>query len=149
MSSRSAGARVPLGSVGLRLPLYRPPSEEIRSVVTPPYPAWLRDLYGSVEVSDPGTDMEAAEISVAAALSAVSSALHHRLEQLAWLTAGLEEAGWTVSFDGESVLATTVATPEGARARLDELGLAAAVTLLCEPAEGGWPRILHHGETGL
>ncbi|MFN2451654.1 MAG: hypothetical protein ABR541_04805 [Candidatus Dormibacteria bacterium] len=131
------------------MPLYRPPSEEIRSVVTPPYPPWLRDLYGSAEVSDRGTDMDSAEISVAAALSAVSSALHHRLELLAWLSAGLEEAGWTVTFDGESVLATVVATPEGARERLDELGLAAAVTMLCEPAGGGWPRILHHGESGL
>lgn len=149
MSRRHTNARVPLGSVGMRIQLYRLPSEEIRGVVTPPFPLWLRDLYGAEEVGDPDTDMDAEEISISAALSAVSSSLHHRLEIVAWLTGALEDSGWTVVLDGESVLATVVATPEGALQRLDSAGLAAAMTLLCEPGDDGWPRILHHGESGL
>jgi len=132
----------------MRIQLFRLPSEEIRSVVTPPFPRWLRDLYGSAEVSDPGTDVDAEEVSIAAALSAVNSSLHHRLQLVAWLTSALEESGWTVALDGESLLATTVATAQGARERLEAEGLAAAMTLLCEPGADGWPRILHHGESG-
>lgn len=149
MSASHITLRVPLGSVGLRIKMYGPPWDEIRSVVTPPFAPWLRDLYGSSAVSDPGTDLDSEEVSVAAALSAVSSALHHRLELLSWLTGALEEEGWTLTFDGDSVLATVVATPEGARETLDAAGLAAAVTLLCEPGDDGWPRILRHGESGL
>jgi hypothetical protein len=140
------GADLPRGAVMLRLHLFHPPGEEIADALHPPWPQWMRRLYG-LERLGSDTDPEEGEVSLSAAVAAVATRIKHRLDLVSWCVAALEEIGWEVAMDGDDVIATKVTLPELAREELEEHGIYGPVTKVCDIDEHGLPRIVERWET--
>src|SRR3981081_4515977 len=99
--TESAG-RIPIGSVALRMPIFQAAHDELRSAIEPPWPRWMRDLYGLAQTTAHAIDVDSDETSVPAALGALGSRLRHRLELLASVAGGLQKQGWTLHIDGDT-----------------------------------------------
>lgn len=127
------------GHVAVRLHLFQPAGEELRDVVTPPWPQWIQRLYKLEESEDPGVDVAAAAITPSAAVSALSEHLRNRLVLVSWTLGVLQELGWEISQDGDTLIASFETTPEVARASLERAGVAGAMCRLCDIDEDGWP----------
>jgi hypothetical protein len=137
---------LPSGKVGIRLVLFASPLEELRNAMHPPWPRWMKRLYELEEASDPEVDASQGETSVAAAISALSNHLKHRLDTLAFVAKGLAELGFEFEGDGDdAVLATADMTPAAARTLLDAAGVAGAMCNVCDLDDSGWPRIFWGG----
>ena len=133
--------RIPVGAVGLRIPLFHAAGEELRSAVHPPWPEWMRDLYGLEEKQDDRIDVDADITTVPAALGALASRLRQRLELLSSLAAGLERAGWDLHIDGDALIATRSAKPQHALEMLEAEGLSGPLCAVADMDDAGWPRL--------
>lgn len=134
------------GHVALRLHLFRSASEELRAVVEPPWPQWMRRLYELEGVEDPGIDVDAAVITPSAAVSALGERLRNRLGLVSWTAGVLQELGWEITQDGDSLMASCKSTPDEARASLERAGVAGAMCRICDIDENGWPLLAWSGE---
>jgi hypothetical protein len=133
--------RIPLGAVALRIPIFRSAHEELRTAIEPPWPQWMRDLYQLEEAEDEAIDVDAEDTSVAAALGALSSRLHQRLELIASLAGGLQRQGWALDIDGDSLVASRVSNPRHALEMLEEDGLAGPLCAVADIDDSGWPKL--------
>ncbi|MHB8490431.1 MAG: hypothetical protein ACYDCS_14165 [Candidatus Dormibacteria bacterium] len=131
----------PSGHVALRIHLFDRAGDELRSVIAPPWPRWVERLYELEEIEDPGIDLETLAVTASAALSALSERLHHRLVLLTWTLGVLEELGWEITQDGDSLIATFASTADAARAALENAGVAGALCRVCDIDDSGWPRL--------
>lgn len=141
MRREEQARRPPRGSVSVRLNLFAAPRDEMRSVLTPPWPGWMAALYELESVSEPDLDPEREEITLSAALTAVKDRLSHRLTLLAWVVSELEVRGWTVQMAGDAIIASRVMSRSLAREVLDGAGVAGALTAVAELDADGWPRL--------
>ncbi len=127
------------GNVAVRLRLFEAAGEELRDVLTPPWPQWVDRLYKLEEHQDPGIDVDAAAITPSAAVSALSERLRNRLVLVSWTLGVLQELGWEIAQDGDSLIASCETTPDAARASLESAGVAGAMCRVCDIDEDGWP----------
>ena len=133
--------RIPVGAVALRMPIFESAHDELRSALEPPWPQWMRDLYGLEEKQDADVDAGEQVTTIPAALGALATRIRHRLELLASLAGGLEKEGWSLHVDGNALVATRRVA---AQVALDELETAALSGPLCAVADmddTGWPRL--------
>lgn len=133
--------RIPVGAVALRIPIFGSANQELRSAVEPPWPRWMRDLYGLEEGQDEGIDVDAATTTIPAALGALSSRLRQRLELISSVSGGLQAQGWTLGIDGDTLVATRVVNPRHALEMLERDGLAGALCAVADIDDTGWPRL--------
>jgi hypothetical protein len=138
--------QLPIGAVAVRMHLYSSPSAEIERALTPPWPRWMRRLY-ELERFAGAADPDAGEVAMSAAIGAVGTRLHHRIELVSWCVAALEEIGWEVTMDGDEVLASKVTLPELARQELEEHGISGPMSKVCDLDQRGLPRIIERWET--
>jgi hypothetical protein len=133
--------RIAIGAVAMRIPIFASAHAELRSAIEPPWPQWMRDLYGLEEKQDAGIDADAAETTLPAALGALSSRLRQRLELIASVAGGLQRQGWTLDIDGDVLVASRVANPRHALEMLEDAGLAGPLCAVADLDESGWPRL--------
>jgi hypothetical protein len=88
---------------------------------------------------DPDMDVDAAAITPSAAVSALSERLRNRLVLVSWTLGVLEELGWDISQNGDSLIASCETTPDAARASLEHAGVAGAMCRVCDIDDEGWP----------
>lgn len=138
--------RAPFGSISLRMRLFDTPEEELRACMHPPWPRWMRRLYGLESKERPAVDPEEGEVTASAALSALKARLAHRLELLSWICGALEDQGWQIQLQDDHLVATRTAVPEHAREQLDAAGIAGPLLAVCELDERGWPRLYESWE---
>jgi hypothetical protein len=137
--SRKGEITPPPGYVALRLHLFRPAGEELRDVLTPPWPQWVKRLYELEQRQDPDMDVDAGAITPSAAVSAMSERLNNRLGLVSWTLGVLQELGWDISQDGDSLIASCETTPDAARASLERAGVAGSMCRVCDIDADGWP----------
>jgi hypothetical protein len=133
--------RIPVGSVALRMPIFQAARDELRTAIEPPWPRWMRDLYGLAQTTDQAIDVDSHETSVPAALGALGSRLRHRLELLASVAGGLQKQGWTLRIDGDTLVASRVSNPRHALEMLEAAGLAGPLCAVSDLDDSGWPRL--------
>ena len=133
--------RVAPGKVALRVPLFQSAHDELRTAIEPPWPQWMRDLYGVEEKLDPGIDASAGETTVPAALGALGERLRLRLELISSIAGGLQRQGWSLRIDGDALVASRVANPQHALEMLEEAGLAGPLCAVADMDDAGWPRL--------
>jgi hypothetical protein len=133
--------RIPVGAVAMRIPIFASAHEELRATIEPPWPQWMRDLYGLEEKQDEGIDADAEETTVPAALGALSSKLRQRLELIASVAGGLTRQGWSLDIDGDSLVASRIVNPRHALEMLEMDGLAGPLCAVADLDESGWPRL--------
>lgn len=136
------------GHVALRLHLFQPAGEELRAAVEPPWPQWMQRLYELEQAPDPGIDVDAGVITPSAAVSALGERLRNRLVLVSWTAGVLQELGWEITQDGDSLIASCKSTPDEARAALERAGVAGAMCRICDIDENGWPLLAWSGEEG-
>lgn len=133
------------GHVAVRLRLFASAGDELRDVITPPWPRWVKRLYELEEHQDPDMDVDAAAITPSAAVSALSERLRNRLVLVSWTLGVLQELGWEISQDGDSLIASCATTPDVARTSLERAGVAGAMCRVCDIDEDGWPLMSWNG----
>jgi hypothetical protein len=133
--------RIPVGAVALRIPIFGSAHAELRSAIEPPWPRWMRDLYGLEEARDPDIDASAEKTTVPAALNALSSRLRQRLELIASVAGGLQRQGWSLDIDGDTLVASRVSNPRHALEMLEDAGLAGPLCAVADLDDSGWPRL--------
>ncbi len=136
------------GHVAVRMQLFQPPGAELRDVIRPPWPQWMERLYSLEERQDPKMDVDAAVITPSAAVSALSERLRSRLVLLSWTLGVLQELGWEIVADGDSLVASCAMTPDDARASLERAGVAGALCRVCDIDDEGWPVLWWNGGEG-
>jgi hypothetical protein len=129
------------GHVAVRLRLFQSAGAELRGVITPPWPAWMERLYALEEHQDPDMHVGAAAITPSAAVSALSERLRSRLVLLSWTLGVLQELGWEIAADGDSLIVSCAATADEARASLERAGVAGAMCRVCDIDDEGWPML--------
>ena len=135
--------KIPIGAVAMRLPIFENAHDELRSALVPPWPDWMRSLYGLEEKQDAAVDADANVTTIPAALGALSSRIRHRLELLASLAGGLDKAGWTLHVDGNALVAIRQVTPAVAREQLEAAALSGPLCAVADMDDTGWPRLYH------
>jgi hypothetical protein len=133
--------RIPVGAVAMRIPIFDSAHEELRSAIEPPWPQWMRDLYGLEEAQDEDIDAGAEQTTVPAALGALSARLRQRLELIASVAGGLQRQGWSLDIDGDALVASRVVNPRHALEMLENAGLAGPLCAVADLDESGWPRL--------
>jgi hypothetical protein len=129
--------RLRLGACAVRLRLFGTVEEELKSALHPPWPQWMRRLYGL----DPDSSARPGDVTIGAALGAVAERLNKRVELASWVVGATEELGWRAEMDGEHLLISKVITPEGALEELDEAGIAGPMSAICDLDDRGRPRM--------
>ena len=129
--------RLRLGACAVRLRLFGTVEEELKNALHPPWPQWMRRLYGV----DPTAPSQPGEVSISAALGAVAERLKKRVELASWVVSAMEDLGWHPELDGEHVLVSKVIVPELALAELEEAGIAGPMSAICDLDERGRPRL--------
>ncbi len=109
------------------------------TVVTPPWPQWVKRLYELEQHQDPDMNVDAAAITPSAAVSAMSERMKNRLGLVSWTLGVLQELGWDISQDGDSLIAACAITPDAARASLERAGVAGPMCRICDIDADGWP----------
>jgi hypothetical protein len=137
---------LPRGGVAVRIRLFESPGKELQKALKPPWPEWMRRLYGLERLSG-AADLEEGEVSLSAAVAAVATRLKHRLELISWCASALEQIGWEVAMDGDEVVASKITLPELARMELAEHGIDGPLGHVCELDEHGLPRLIERWET--
>lgn len=137
-----------LGQVAIVIQPLRPLAEELPGILQPPWPSWVRELYGLEALEDPRIDVADNQTSLAAAMGALSTALHHRLQLIAWVLASLADLHWDIRLQDDRVVATRVLTPQSAREELDEAGVLGPMSKVCDLDEDGFPRLWEAGDRG-
>jgi hypothetical protein len=125
----------------MRIPIFESAHAELRSAIEPPWPRWMRDLYGLEEGQDEGIDADAAQTTVPTALGALAARLRQRLELIASVAGGLQRQGWSLDIDGDSLVASRVINPRHALELLEDAGLAGPLCAVADLDETGWPRL--------
>ncbi|HEY6468616.1 MAG TPA: hypothetical protein VI434_02515 [Candidatus Dormibacteraeota bacterium] len=133
------------GHVAVRLRLFESAGDELRDVMTPPWPQWVQRYYELEEHQDPDIAVDAAAITPSAAVSALSERLRNRLVLVSWTLGVLQELGWDVALDGDSLIASCETTPDAALASLEHAGVAGAMCRICDIDEQGWPLLSWNG----
>ncbi|MDQ6856370.1 MAG: hypothetical protein M3Z57_04780 [Candidatus Dormibacteraeota bacterium] len=133
--------RIPVGALALRIPIFESAHDELRSAIEPPWPQWMRDLYGLEEAQDEGIDASAGATTVPAALGALSARLRQRLDLVASIAGGLQRQGWTLDIDGNALVASRVINPRHALEMLEDAGLAGPLCAVADLDDSGWPRL--------
>jgi hypothetical protein len=142
--SRPAGA-----GVYLRLRVFGRADAELTSVLTPPWPQWMRRLYELEALESSRMDLAGGEVEISAALNALRNRLNRRLGLLAWICTELENiGGWDISLDGGELIAATSADAGTVRAALEASRLNAVLPRLCEVDEAGLPVLRPLAEMG-
>lgn len=129
--------RLRLGACAVRLRLFGTVEDELKNALHPPWPQWMRRLYGL----DPDVAPQSGEVTISAALGAVAERLKKRVDLASWVVAAMEEIGWEAELDGEHLLVTKVIVPELAHAELEAAGIAGAMTAICDLDDRGRPRL--------
>lgn len=137
--SPASEIKPPPGYVALRLHLFRPAGDELGDLITPPWPQWVTRLYELEQHQDPDMDVAAAAITPSAAVSAMGERLRNRLGLVSWALGVLQELGWDISQDGDSLIAACETTPDAARAALERAGVAGPMCRICDIDADGWP----------
>jgi hypothetical protein len=138
---------LPPGVVGVRVHLFERASDELRRALHPPWPRWMRRLYGLEQAADPDIDVAEGETTIPAAVSAMSNHLKHRLDIVAFVAQGLAELGWDLHLaEDDSIVATTRMAPHAARTLLELNGIAGPMCNVCDVDDSGWPRMWYGGE---
>ncbi len=114
--------------------------------MTPPWPQWIQRLYAIEEHQDPGIDVDVPVITPSAAVSALSERLRNRLVLVSWALGVLQELGWDITQEGDSLIASFETTPDAARASLERAGVAGAMCRVCDIDEEGWPLLWWNSE---
>ena len=84
---------------------------------TPPWPQWVRRLYELEQREDPDIDVDAAAITPSAAVSALERAFAEPPRAgRAGLLGVLQELGWEITQDGDSLIASCETTPDAGTA---------------------------------
>ena len=131
----------------MRVLLFGSAADELQRALQPPWPRWMRRLYGIEERSSAGIDVSEGETTIPAAVSAIGTKLRHRLDLAAFVTQGLEDCGFELELDPpDGVLATARMTPAAARDLLDRQGMAGPMCAVCELDSSGWPRMWYGGD---
>jgi hypothetical protein len=144
--SAAKALHLPLGSVALRMRIFGPAGDELGRALTPPWPRWMRRLYGLESFEKPSIDVEEGEVEVSAALGALKTRLAHRLELLSWVCGKLEEMGWEIELSGDDLIAHKVTVPEMARESLASSHVAAVLPAVSEMDGAGHPRLFEAWE---
>ena len=134
------------GHVAVRLRLFQSAGDELRDVMTPPWPQWIQRLYAIEEHQDPGIDVDVPVITPSAAVSALSERLRNRLVLVSWALGVLQELGWDITQEGDSLIASFETTPDAARASLERAEVAGAMCRVCDIDEEGWPLLWWNSE---
>ena len=129
--------RLRLGACAVRLRLFGTVDEELKNALHPPWPQWMRRLYGL----DLDASPQPGEVSIGAALGAVAERLKKRVELASWVVGAMEEIGWHTDMDGEHLLVSKVIAPELALAELEEAGIAGPMSTICDLDARGRPRM--------
>jgi hypothetical protein len=129
--------RLRLGACAVRLHLFGSVEEELKSALRPPWPEWMRRLYG-LEI---GADPAPGEVTIGTALGAVAERLKKRVELASWVVGAMEDLGWQAEMDGEHLLVSKVVVPEQAWDELEEAGIAGPMSAVCDLDEHGRPRM--------
>lgn len=108
-------------------------------MITPPWPQWVKRLYELEQHQDPDMNVDAAAITASAAVSAMGERLKNRLGLVSWTLGVLQELGWDISQDGDSLIAACEMTPDAARASLERAGVAGPMCRICDIDADGWP----------
>jgi hypothetical protein len=137
-----------VGEVALVIVPYRSPGQEVRDALEPPWPEWLRELYGLEALEDPNIEVQSNETSLAAAMSAVAARIHHRVQLISWVLAQLAELGWRLRLEDNDIVATRVLTPTSARAELEKAGVLGPMSKVCDLDDQGYPHLWEAGEHG-
>jgi hypothetical protein len=128
--------------VALRIHLFSSPEEMVRQACAPPWPRTIRRLYELEALGEEGIEPDTGAVTVAAAISAVDTLLHHRLTLIAWAVAAMEELGWEMALDGEDVVASRVTAPQAALEELEANGILGPLCKVCDLDEEGAPVFL-------
>lgn len=134
---RIAVTRLRLGACAVRLRLFGTVEEELQNALHPPWPQWMRRLYGL----DPDIAAQPGEVTISAALGAVAERLNKRVELASWVVAAMEELDWRPEMGGEHLVISKVIAPELAHAELEEAGIAGPMSAICDLDEHGRPRM--------
>lgn len=126
---REAG--VPRHRVVVPIRLFELPEVEVERALQPPWPRWMKRLYQLERLGDVEVDPEREEIPLSAAMRAVSSRLHNRLEMIAWVVGALEESGWNCVVARGHVVAWRDLDEATARKDLEAQGIYGPMTHVC------------------
>ena len=137
---REAG--VPAGRVAVPIRLFETPEVEVQRALRPPWPRWMRRLYELERLGGADVDTEHEEIPLGAAMRAVSSRMHKRLEMIAWVVGALEESGWECAVAEDHVVAWRDLDDATARAELEREGIYGPMSNVSIIDERGLPLIL-------
>jgi hypothetical protein len=133
---------IPAGSVVIRIHLFHSAAEEIRRAIAPPWPRTIRRLYELESIGESDVDPGGGGVSVSAAISAVDTLLHHRLDIIAWVVSAMEELGWEMAVEGEHVIASKVHARVSALEELELNGVLGPLCKVCDLDENGAPVML-------
>jgi hypothetical protein len=140
-------ANLPPGVVAVRIHLFERAIEEVRHALHPPWPRWVRRLYGLEQASDPEIDVEEGETTIPAAISALATGLKHRLDTVSFVAQALMELGFEIELSGDdSLVATARMSPSAARTLLELHGVAGPMLNVCDVDDSGWPRMWYGGD---
>ena len=138
---------LPPGVVAVRIRLFDRAVDELRRALQPPWPRWVRRLYGLERAADPDIDVEEGETTIPAALSALATGLKHRLDTVAFVAQALMELGFDLELSGDdSVVARARMHPAAARDLLELNGVAGPMINVCDLDDSGWPRMWYGGD---
>jgi len=133
--------QIPRGYCGVRLHLFAAPSTELEHALRPPWPRWMKRLYETQQTTKPAIDVDEGVVTIAAAVSAVKARLAHRLDVLAWACSALEDLGWIIELQDDTLIASTQQHPADARAQLEDAGVAGPMCAVADLDDTGWPRL--------
>lgn len=133
--------RLAPGRCGVRLHLFGTPAAELQGAMHPPWPRWMKRLYELEQATGGEIDVEEGVVTVSAAVSALKDKLALRLDVLAWVLGALDELGWEVELDGDTLVATAAMTPADARLVLEDAGVAGPMCAVTDLDSSGWPWI--------
>jgi hypothetical protein len=137
---REAG--VPRHRVAVPIRLFESPEVEVERAIQPPWPRWMKRLYELERLGDVEVGREHEEVPLGAAVRAVSSRMHKRLEMIAWVVSALQESGWECVVASGHVVAWRDLDELTAREDLEREGIYGPMTHISILDERGVPLIL-------
>jgi hypothetical protein len=137
---------LPVGSVAVRMRVFGPADRELTDTVVPPWPRWMRRLYELHSLGSSHVDVVSGEVGVSAALAALQLRIAHRLENIGYVCAHLEELGWEIDLHGPDLVAHRVIPAQTAREVFAARHLESALLAVGDLDEKGLVRLYTAGE---